>query len=152
MYVKIPLKKKGGEEWETSMRCLVGKLELALGNRIRGMRVLSTGNGNVSLEKDDLDQIPSSTVDKKASYKERSLFLSPIYSGDIVLGIAIDPETSQRVVDRGPPSDQQKEVKSFVQLWGDKAQLRRFKDGAIVQAVIWNDEDGNDRYQNQIKL
>ena len=152
MYVKIPLKKKGTEEWETSMRCLVGKLELALGNRIRGIRVLSTGNGNVSLEKEDLDQIPSSIIDKKASFKERSLFLSPTYSGEIVLGIAIDPETSQRVVDRGPPSDQQKEVRSFVQLWGDKAQLRRFKDGAIVQAVIWNDDDGNDRYQNQIKL
>ena len=152
MYVKIPLKKKGTEEWETSIRCLVGKLELALGNRIRGIRVLSTGNGNVSLEKEDLDQIPSSIIDKKASFKERSLFLSPTYSGEIVLGIAIDPETSQRVVDRGPPSDQQKEVRSFVQLWGDKAQLRRFKDGAIVQAVIWNDDDGNDRYQNQIKL
>ena len=151
MYVKIPLRNKSGE-WETSIRCLLRKLELALGNRVRGMRVLSTGNGDVSLDKDDLDQIPSSTFDKKSNLKRRSLYLSPSYSGEIILGITINPETSQRVVDRGPPSDQQKEVKSFIQLWGDKAQLRRFKDGAIVQAVVWNDEDGKDRYQNQIKM
>jgi len=151
MYVKIPLKKKGGE-WETSMRCLLEKMELAMGNRIRGMRVLSTGNGDVSLQREDLDQIPSSSIGKKATYKQRSLYLSPMYSGEVILGIAINPETSQRVVDRGPPSDQNKEVKSFVQLWGDKAQLRRFKDGAIVQAVVWNDNDGTDYYQNQIKL
>ncbi len=151
IYVKIPLKKKGGE-WEAPMRCLLGKMELALGNRIRGMRVLSTGNGDVSLHRDDLDQIPSNSIDKKATYKQRSSYMSPTYSGEVVLGIAINPETSQRVVDRGPPSDQNKEVKSFVQLWGDKAQLRRFKDGAIVQAVVWNDNDGTDHYQNQIKL
>jgi len=151
MYVKIPLRKKSGE-WEPSIRCLLGKLELALGNRIRGMRVMSTGNGDMSLEKNDLDQIPSIIVDQNSTYKQRSLYLSPTYSGEVILGIAINPETSQRVVDRGPPSDQQKEVKLFVQLWGGKAQLRRFKDGAIVQAVVWNDNDGKDHYQNQTKL
>ncbi len=151
MYVKVPLRKKGGE-WETSMRCLLEKMELALGNRIRGMRVLSTGNGDVSLQRDDLDQIPSCSIDKKGTYKQRSLHMSPTYSGEVILGIAINSETSQRVVDRGPPSDQHKEVKSFVKLWGDKAQLRRFKDGAIVQAVVWNDNDGTDNYRNQIKL
>jgi U3 small nucleolar RNA-associated protein 22 len=151
MYVKIPLRKKSGE-WEPTIRCLLGKLELALGNRIRGMRVMSTGNGDVSLENNDLDQIPSNIIDKNSTYKQRSLYLSPTYSGEVILGIAINPETSQRVVDRGPPSDQQRSVQSFVQLWGDKAELRRFKDGAIVQAVVWNDNDGKDYYQNQIKL
>jgi U3 small nucleolar RNA-associated protein 22 len=151
MYVKIPLKKKSGE-WEPSVRSLLAKLELALGNRICGIRVMSTGNGDMSLERNDLDQTPSITIDKNFRRKQRSLSMSPTYGGEIVLGIAINPETSQRVVDRGPPSDQQNEVKAFVQLWGDKAQLRRFKDGAIVQAVVWNDNDGQDHYQNQIKL
>eukprot|EP00536_Pseudo-nitzschia_multiseries_P002622 jgi/Psemu1/183925/e_gw1.35.172.1 len=151
MYVRIPIRKKN-DEWEASTRCLLEKLELALGNRVRGMRVLSTGNGDRTLETNDLDQIPSIVIDKKSSYQDRSATLSPTPRGEIVLGISIDPETSHRVVDRGPPSDQQKEVKSFVQLWGSKAQLRRFKDGAIVQAVVWNDDDGKDHYQNEVKL
>ena len=152
MYVRIPIKNKS-DEWDPSFRCLLGKLELALGNRIHGMRVMSTGNGDMSLEKNDLDQIPSSVIiDKNSSYKQRSLYLPPTQRGEIILGIAINPETSQRVVDRGPPSDNLKDVKSFVKLWGGKAQLRRFKDGAIVQAVVWNDNDGKDHYQNQVKL
>ena len=151
IYVKIPLKQKS-EEWEPSIRALLWKIELALGNRIRGMRVMSTGNGDVSLEKNDPDQIPFSIVDEKSTCKQRPIYLPPTCSKETIVGIAINPEASQRVVDRGPPSDQQKEVKSFVKLWGDKAQLRRFKDGAIVQAVVWNDNDGKARYQNQIKL
>jgi U3 small nucleolar RNA-associated protein 22 len=153
MYVRIPIKRNSSsnDEWESSVRCLVGKLELALGNRIRGIRVMSTGNGDMSLEKNDPDQTPSAIIDNNSTYK-RPLHLPPSQRGETILGIAINPETSQRVVDRGPPSDHTKEVKSFVKLWGGKAQLRRFKDGAIVQAVVWNDDDGKDRYQNQVKL
>eukprot|EP00537_Pseudo-nitzschia_pungens_P011070 CAMPEP_0172386406 /NCGR_PEP_ID=MMETSP1061-20121228/3972_1 /TAXON_ID=37318 /ORGANISM="Pseudo-nitzschia pungens, Strain cf. pungens" /LENGTH=1289 /DNA_ID=CAMNT_0013115787 /DNA_START=259 /DNA_END=4128 /DNA_ORIENTATION=- len=151
MYVKIPIRKKS-DGWEASTRCLLEKLELALGNRIRGMRVLSTGNGDRTLEPNDLDQIPCVAIDQKSSYKERAASLPPTPWEEIVLGISIDPETSHRVVDRGPPSDQQKEVKSFLQLWGSKAQLRRFKDGAIVQAVVWNDDDGKEHYHNEVKL
>jgi len=151
MYVKIPIRKKTND-WDPSFRCLLEKLELALGNRVRGMRVLSTGNGDTNLKTSDLDQIPSIAINENSSYKERSITLPPTQRGEIILGIAIDPETSQRVVDRGPPSDQQKQVKSFVQLWGSKAQLRRFKDGAIVQAVVWNDDDGENHCENEVKL
>jgi U3 small nucleolar RNA-associated protein 22 len=40
-------------------------------------------------------------------------------------------------------------TQDFVELWGkEKAQLRRFKDGAIVHAVVWNipDNDVDSRY------
>jgi len=153
MYVKIPVKNSSSskDEWESSVRCLVGKLELALGNRIRRIRVMSTGNGDLSLEKNEPEQIPSAVVDKNSTYK-RPIYLPPSQRAETILGIAINTETSQRLVDRGPPSDHIQEVKSFIKLWGEKAQLRRFKDGAIVQAVVWNDDEGESRYQNQVKF
>ncbi|KAL3914887.1 MAG: hypothetical protein SGILL_005901 [Bacillariaceae sp.] len=150
-YVQIPVKKNPDGEWEPAVRHLVEKLELGLGDRIKGMRILSTGNGDVSLEHANLDNIPGEVISKESDGK-RALYLSPTASKKIVVGISINPEASQRVVDRGPPSDQSQEVKAFIGLWGAKAQLRRFKDGAIVQAVVWNDDDGVDTYQNKEKL
>lgn len=152
MYVKIPVKKTTEDIWESSVRDLVRKLELALGNRIHGLRLLSTGNGNVQREKELADEIPTVAIGKSATYI-RPTFLSPTGSTEIILGISVNPETSRRIVDRGPPSDQTKAVKEFLQLWGKKkAQLRRFKDGAIVQAVVWNEEGAYGYYHNSEKV
>jgi U3 small nucleolar RNA-associated protein 22 len=58
----------------------------------------------------------------------------------LVVGIRIDPDASRRVVDRGPPAEDARGSEAFVALWGEvRAQLRRFQDGAIVRAVVWND-------------
>eukprot|EP00986_Skeletonema_menzelii_P005322 scaffold1915_cov143-Skeletonema_menzelii.AAC.8 len=56
----------------------------------------------------------------------------------LVVGLRIDPNASRRVVDRGPPAEDVEGSNAFVALWGDIAQLRRFQDGAIVRAVVWN--------------
>lgn len=56
----------------------------------------------------------------------------------LVVGLRIDPNASRRVVDRGPPAEDVEGSSAFVALWGDSAQLRRFQDGAIVRAVVWN--------------
>jgi U3 small nucleolar RNA-associated protein 22 len=58
----------------------------------------------------------------------------------LVVGIRIDPTASRRIVDRGPPAEDVRGSEAFVALWGEAhAQLRRFQDGAIVRAVVWND-------------
>jgi U3 small nucleolar RNA-associated protein 22 len=148
LYVKIRVPEATEDDWELTTRSLVRKLEMALGNRINGIRLLSTGNGDVQLKKESADEIPTEVVSHTLTYIRRRS-QSPTGSNEVVLGIAVNPETSCRVVDRGPPSDQAKAVKKFVQLWGErKAQLRRFKDGAIVQAVVWNDDDSTLTYQN----
>lgn len=42
-------------------------------------------------------------------------------------------------MDRGPPAEDVRGSAAFVSLWGERhAQLRRFQDGAIVRAVVWN--------------
>jgi hypothetical protein len=42
------------------------------------------------------------------------------------------------IVDRGPTTDRGDDAERFRTLWGDKAELRRFKDGAVVLSVTWS--------------
>ena len=68
----------------------------------------------------------------------------------LVVGIRIDLNTSRRIVDRGPAAEDVQGSQAFVALWGEQfAQLRRFQDGAIVRAVVWNQggEGGDNNVQ-----
>lgn len=125
-------------------------LGTALNNRVREIQILSTGNGAVSQQHvydaarwHDADQIPTHPVvpGKKATKEHNAQKLvSPTGDDSLILGIAIDPDICFRVVDRGPPADDAASTEAFLELWGNKAELRRFKDGAIVHATVWNDE------------
>ncbi|KAL8654703.1 MAG: hypothetical protein Q9210_001349 [Variospora velana] len=48
---------------------------------------------------------------------------------------------SRRTVDRGPPVDNNKASALFREFWGDRAELRRFKDGTISESVVWTEPD-----------
>ena len=70
----------------------------------------------------------------------------------IAVGFRINPDTCHRIVDRGPLSDDTTSSPAFVSLWGErKAQLRRFKDGTINHAVVWNDIE-NDMTKGRFQL
>ena len=77
---------------------------------------------------------------------ERGCLVSPVPSLDdaetelsLVVGLCIETNASRRIVDRGPPAEDVQGSQAFVALWGEQfAQLRRFQDGAIVRAVVWN--------------
>jgi U3 small nucleolar RNA-associated protein 22 len=43
-----------------------------------------------------------------------------------------------RIVDRGPPANAAKPSAAFRSLWGDRAEMRRFPDGTIHEAVVWH--------------
>lgn len=151
MYIRVPVKASHrGIGWEFSVRHLLQILEIGLGNRINGIRILSSGNGDISGSPTDPDQYPKAGIDKKEKTRANCL-RSPTGREDIVIGLSINPETSQRVVDRGPPASDDDEVKSFLELWGEKAQLRQFKDGAIVHAVVWNDAMEDMQFENNDK-
>ncbi|PFH49460.1 hypothetical protein AMATHDRAFT_178762 [Amanita thiersii Skay4041] len=64
----------------------------------------------------------------------------PSISSIMYIGLVHDPEHAFRLVDHGPAADEQNEtlVQNFRQLWGDKAELRRFKDGRIQESVVWD--------------
>lgn len=70
-----------------------------------------------------------------------------LHTDTVVIGINFnhDQQITLRKVDRGPTHTQTTATKSFQRFWGDKSSLRRFKDGSIVEAVVWDDEnDEND--------
>lgn len=69
----------------------------------------------------------------------------------VIIGIRVNSETAARVVDRGPPADEKESLQSkeFRAFWGNKAELRRFKDGAIVHAVVWNTNYDDKFFENK---
>lgn len=54
-------------------------------------------------------------------------------------GLLLNPELAASVLERGPPADSPKAAE-FRQLWGPRSELRRFQDGAITEAVLWEGE------------
>ncbi|XP_010903751.2 nucleolar protein 6 [Esox lucius] len=54
-------------------------------------------------------------------------------------GLLLNPEQAVSVLERGPPADSAKAAE-FRQLWGSLSELRRFQDGAITEAVVWEGE------------
>ncbi|XP_072288566.1 nucleolar protein 6 [Eucyclogobius newberryi] len=54
-------------------------------------------------------------------------------------GLLLNPELAASVLERGPPADSHKAAE-FRQLWGSRSELRRFQDGAITEAVLWDGE------------
>jgi Nrap protein nucleotidyltransferase domain 4/Nrap protein domain 3 len=56
----------------------------------------------------------------------------------VCIGLQLDTSTAMRSVDRGPTADDHDAAAAFRQFWGALSELRRFKDGAIVEAVVWS--------------
>jgi len=60
----------------------------------------------------------------------------------IVIRVALSvPKESFRLVDIGPSNEDKDEAARFRAFWGDKAELRRFKDGTIAEAAVWECPD-----------
>jgi U3 small nucleolar RNA-associated protein 22 len=49
----------------------------------------------------------------------------------------VDPAAALRAVDTGPSADQAAAAAAFRAFWGERAELRRFADGQICEAVVW---------------
>ncbi len=63
-----------------------------------------------------------------------------INSGDLAVGIQLNPEEALNVVDKGPQANEP-EAEEFRKFWGSKAEIRRFKDGSITESVLWTSAD-----------
>ncbi|KAF5876503.1 putative pre-rrna processing protein utp22 protein [Botrytis fragariae] len=64
----------------------------------------------------------------------------PSTSNGQMLNIAVlfDPANISRLVDHGPPAEDKKKALKFQKFWGEKAELRRFKDGSILESLVWS--------------
>ncbi|KDQ16670.1 hypothetical protein BOTBODRAFT_30589 [Botryobasidium botryosum FD-172 SS1] len=71
----------------------------------------------------------------------------PVSSTLLEIGLVLDPTQAPRLVDHGPPADDVEGGENFRDFWGEKAELRRFKDGSISESVVW--EVGKDPQDRQ---
>lgn len=58
-------------------------------------------------------------------------------TANIRIGVTFDPVHMARQMEFGPPAEEQKEAARFRSFWGEKSELRRFKDGSILECVPW---------------
>ncbi|OJD34643.1 pre-rrna processing protein utp22 [Diplodia corticola] len=68
----------------------------------------------------------------------------------ISVGFIVDPANAVRAVDHGPAAESKKEAAAFRQFWGEKAELRRFKDGSILESLVWSTKDSDASIFEQI--
>ncbi|KAJ5816875.1 Nrap protein [Penicillium robsamsonii] len=61
-------------------------------------------------------------------------------SQGVSVGLLLNAENVGRIVDHGPAAEEKEESASFQAFWGEKSELRRFKDGSILESLVWSDE------------
>ena len=76
-----------------------------------------------------------------SSWSRKKIPRSPEY---VMLGLSIDRDNWTRQVDRGPSADSP-EAREFKEFWGSKSNMRRFQDGSIIQAVVWDGKTAQER-------
>ena len=57
--------------------------------------------------------------------------------GIVSFGLLLKPDRAFRIVDQGPSTKEKAEAAAFRLFWGEKTELRRFKDGSILETLIW---------------
>ncbi|KAI0353298.1 Nrap protein [Trametes cingulata] len=113
-----------GSVYNALLATLISTLRHGLGNRAKAVAVLH----------------PSSDVRPTS----QALPASPSV---VHIGLVLDCEHAFRLVDHGPPAEEQESerTKQFREFWGEKAELRRFKDGSIVESVVWDVKSSDER-------
>ncbi|KAH7393873.1 Nrap protein-domain-containing protein [Phaeosphaeria sp. MPI-PUGE-AT-0046c] len=74
------------------------------------------------------------------------------FRGSLLVSLATDPANANRTVDHGPSAENKQEAAAFRKFWGEKSELRRFKDGSILESVVWSAKDGSITVLEQIAL
>lgn len=103
------------------------------------MSLLQRGLGDrVRLLAHSLPQSPEWTIDSEPpKHKDKGL---------LSFGLLLNPEFSTNTLERGPPADSAQALE-FRKLWGERAELRRFQDGSICEAVVWQ---GGSAFQKRL--
>ena len=110
-------------------------LRQALKDRVHCVRLeatdsenLRTESGNFGIESSfNLVEGNNDSTDDVTMYEE------------VFLGLRLNSEHAFRQIDHGPQVEDNLATKAFRELWGDRAELRRFKDGTIREVVSWQD-------------
>ncbi|ETS59915.1 hypothetical protein PaG_05887 [Moesziomyces aphidis] len=61
----------------------------------------------------------------------------PAALSDAEIGVVLDGEQAWRMVEHGPSSQETEQAERFRAFWGKMSELRRFKDGRVLESVVW---------------
>ncbi|CAG8132444.1 unnamed protein product [Penicillium olsonii] len=61
----------------------------------------------------------------------------------VSVGLLLNAENVGRVVDHGPAAEEKEDSTAFQAFWGEKSELRRFKDGSILESLVWSENSGD---------
>lgn len=105
-----------GSSGEFVISCIASILRRGLGNRAKAVPLL------------------------RRSSTARELSQAHPFTPSIVqIGFILDPVNAFLLVDRGPSVEEAERNSEFREFWGsDKTELRRFKDGRILESVVWD--------------
>jgi len=153
------LLRPGGGQWQESegvlgeeepavaaavavQRAALRIVEEALGNRLHFARVVSreaveaplaAAGGGARLETkmpDSLEKVVAAAAWGSGG------------RGEMLIGLLLNADTAAKKVERGPPAEEAEAARRFRAFWGDKSELRRFKDGGIQETLVWSEADG----------
>ena len=113
-----------GSPADAMLASLASFLRRGLGNRVKAISILHPTSAPWPVS------------------QERSSNLALIH-----VGLVHDPEHAFRLVDHGPTAaeEYQSATEEFHEFWGQKAELRRFKDGRITESVVWDVKTSDER-------
>lgn len=120
------------------------------GDTLRALREQNSLYTVLSRALGDRVKLISFASDCVGSWSVRSKALTKKASHDLTVGLLLDADNVGRVVDHGPPAEEKEEAASFRAFWGEKAELRRFKDGSILESLVWSDQPSEDSIVHQI--
>jgi len=131
-------------EWQEQDALVAYHAQRAAGNRATLVRVL---HRPATLHRHHEEGKQSPSLPSSSSSQLLPILHHPAPTRrHIILAVRVDPTAVLRTVDRGPPADAKTAAAAFRALWGEKAELRRFQDGSICEAVVW--EEGNSMSNN----
>lgn len=118
---QVPADVNASQSQHMTLQKLHETISRGLGDRVTSVNVWSTRTDAWSIN---------------ASHPQRKALFS--------IGLALDPVNSARSVDRGPSAEDVEGTASFREFWGDKAELRRFKDGEIRESLVWSTNEASE--------
>ena len=68
----------------------------------------------------------------------------------VLIGIMLDAANAGRTIDHGPAAEEKNRAAAYRKFWGDKAELRRFKDGSISETIVWSGKENGPSVVEQI--
>jgi hypothetical protein len=104
---------------------------------------------------DNYDYSIKSVLDNyfRKNYVRDGQKLRTLTSSVAALNDRIQKQHAFHLVDHGPAAGDEDHValEQSRDFWGDKSELRRFKDGRIVESVVWEVTMVDDRFMRQFK-